>query len=58
MQISPIPSLDDETNQIRLMTAQIVGEEIIPNEHFLRRRDARAGQEWTRLIKMVQETCQ
>ena len=55
MQISPIPSLDDETNQIRLMTAQIVAEEIIPNEHFLRQRDARGVEEWVRLINMVKE---
>ena len=55
MQISPIPSLDDETNQIRLMTAQVVGEEIIPNEHFLRQRDKRGVEEWVRLINMVKE---
>jgi len=41
MQISPIPTLDDETNQIRLMTADIVANHIIPNEHFLRRRGTR-----------------
>jgi alkylation response protein AidB-like acyl-CoA dehydrogenase len=28
MQISPIPQLDDETNQIRLMTAELVAREI------------------------------
>jgi acyl-CoA dehydrogenase len=55
MQISPIPSLDDETNQIRLMTAEIVAQEIIPNEHFLRQRDERAVQEWARLINMVKQ---
>ena len=55
MQISPIPSLDDETNQIRLMTAEIVAKEIIPNEHFLRQRDKRGVQEWARLINMVKE---
>ena len=37
MQISPIPTLDDETNQIREMTAKIVAEDVIPNEHLLRR---------------------
>jgi acyl-CoA dehydrogenase len=36
MQIAPIPSLDDETNQIRLMTAEIVAGQIIPNENSLR----------------------
>ena len=43
MQISPIPQLDDETNQIRLMTAELVAREIIPNEHFLRRGAEAAG---------------
>ena len=38
MQIAPIPTLDDETNQLRLLTAEIVAKEIIPNEHFLMRR--------------------
>ena len=28
MQIAPIPHLDDETNQIRLMTAELVAREI------------------------------
>ncbi|MBW2389478.1 MAG: acyl-CoA dehydrogenase, partial [Deltaproteobacteria bacterium] len=37
MQISPIPTLDDETNQIRSMTAEIVAKHIIPNEHQLTR---------------------
>jgi len=55
MQIAPIPTLDDETNQIRLMTAQVVAEEIIPNEHFLRQRDERGLQEWARLINMVKQ---
>ena len=56
MQISPIPTLDDETNQIRLMTADIVANHIIPNEHFLRCRDERGIQEWARLIQMVKES--
>ena len=33
--VSPIPSLSDEVNQIRLDTAKIVGEHIIPNEEKL-----------------------
>ena len=53
MQIAPIPSLDDETNQIRLMTADIVASQIIPNEHFLRQADERGVQEWARLINLV-----
>jgi len=39
MHIAPIPTLDDATNQIRLLTAEIVANEIIPNEHFLQQRD-------------------
>ena len=42
MQISPIATLDDETNQIREMTARIVADQIIPNEHLLR-LGARSG---------------
>ncbi|MDZ7727820.1 MAG: acyl-CoA dehydrogenase family protein [Dehalococcoidia bacterium] len=36
MSISPIPSLDPEVNDIRLRTAEIVTNDIIPNEHRLR----------------------
>ena len=32
MQISPIPTLSDEINKIRTKTANIVAEQIIPNE--------------------------
>ncbi|MEX0943441.1 MAG: acyl-CoA dehydrogenase family protein [Pseudomonadales bacterium] len=32
MTVAPIPTLSDEVNQIRLDTAKIVGEQIIPNE--------------------------
>ncbi len=35
LQVSPIPSLSDEINQIRMDTAKIVGEHIIPNEDKL-----------------------
>jgi acyl-CoA dehydrogenase len=54
MQIAPIPTLDDETNQLRLMTAQVVAEHIIPNEHLLRlgRKQARL---WAELMQMVKE---
>jgi len=56
MQIAPIPTLDDETNQIRLMTAEIVAKHIIPNEHFLMRRgDPDTGKRWAELIAMVKE---
>jgi acyl-CoA dehydrogenase len=54
MQIAPIPTLDDQTNQLRLMTAQVVAEHIIPNEHLLRlgRKQARL---WAELMQMVKE---
>jgi acyl-CoA dehydrogenase len=55
MQISPIPTLDDETNQLRQMTAEIVASEIIPNEHFLRNRDERGIKEWVRLINLTKQ---
>ncbi len=55
MQISPIPTLDDETNQIRQMTAKIVAEDIIPNEHLLRRGMENA-QLWGDLAKKVKES--
>ena len=56
MQIAPIPTLDDATNQIRLLTAEIVAEHIIPNEHFLMRRgDPETGKRWAALIAMVKE---
>ena len=32
LSVAPIPTLSDEINQIRLDTAKIVGEQIIPNE--------------------------
>ena len=32
MQISPIPTLSDDINKIRSKTANIVAEQIIPNE--------------------------
>jgi len=55
MQISPIPTLDDETNQIRMMTADIVANHIIPNEHFLRGGSGKTRETWVRLINLVKE---
>ncbi len=56
MHIAPIPTLDDETNQIRLLTAEIVAQHIIPNEHFLMRRgDPDTGKRWAELIALVKE---
>ena len=56
MQISPIPTLDDETNQIRILTADIVANHIIPNEHFLiRRGEPETPKHWARLVHLVKE---
>jgi acyl-CoA dehydrogenase len=55
MQIAPIPTLDDETNQIRLMTAEIVAKHIIPAEHFLRTRDPDNRKRWGDLMNLVKE---
>ena len=55
MQIAAIPSLDDETNQIRLMTADVVANEVIPNEHFLRQPDERGVKESSRLVNLVKQ---
>ena len=55
MQISPISTLDDETNQIRELTARIVADEIIPNEHLLR-RGAESAQLWSKIQNRVKES--
>ena len=55
MQIAPIPTLDDETNQIRLMTAEVVASHIIPNEHVLQRRGDDAKKCWAELTGMVKD---
>ena len=35
MNVQPISTLSDRTNQIRLLTAEIVNREILPNENRL-----------------------
>jgi acyl-CoA dehydrogenase len=55
MQVSRIPSLDEETNQIRLMTADIVANHIIPNEHFLQRPGEQRIQIWGDLVNKVKQ---
>ena len=55
LQVSPIPSLDDETNQIRDMTARIVAEDVIPNEHALR-RGAESAELWAKIQSRVKES--
>ncbi len=55
MQVAPIPSLDDQTNQIRLSTAEIVSKDIIPNEHFLRRRDESSKKIWSDIVRKVKQ---
>jgi acyl-CoA dehydrogenase len=54
VQISPIPHLDDETNQIRLLTADLVTREVIPNEHLLR-RGKEAAECWARIQGLVKQ---
>jgi acyl-CoA dehydrogenase len=56
MQVAPIPTLDDETNQIRLLTAGIVSEVIIPNENLLWRGGERASTLRKEIQERVQET--
>ena len=55
MQIAPIPTLDNGTNQIRMMTADIVAGHIIPNEHLLRRGE-HASEQWAQLVNQVKES--
>ncbi len=61
MNVNPIPTLDDRVNQIRLATAEIVNEDILPNEDKLwgvsRQRDStkEARQEARELRQQVQE---
>jgi len=54
VKISPIPTLDDETNQIRQLTADLVTREVIPNEHFLR-RGKEAAEVWQRIQGLVKQ---
>ena len=35
MNVKPVPTLDDEVNEIRLGTAEIVNQNILPFEHKL-----------------------
>ncbi len=35
MNVKPVPTLDEEVNEIRLATAEIVNEDILPNEDRL-----------------------
>ena len=35
MNVKPVPTLDDEVNEIRLATADILNQDIVPNERHL-----------------------
>ena len=35
MNVKPVPTLNDEVNEIRLATAEIINKDILPNEHKL-----------------------
>jgi acyl-CoA dehydrogenase len=55
MQVSPIPTLDDKTNQIRLLTAEIVAKEIIPNEHFFQNPGEKRVKIWVELVRKIKQ---
>ena len=54
MQAAPIPTLDRETNDLRLRTADLVANHIIPAEPALRTGRDRA-EVWAKLIAMVKQ---
>jgi acyl-CoA dehydrogenase len=56
MQVAPIPTLDDETNQIRLLTADIVTELIIPSENLLWRGGGNSRKIRNEIRERVQKT--
>jgi acyl-CoA dehydrogenase len=45
MNCQPIPTLDERINDIRMRTAEIVNEDILPNEAFLWGRDVPPGED-------------
>ena len=51
MQIAPIPTLSKEINDIRLRTADIVGNQIIPNEGLI----YSGGEKSTKIRKQIRE---
>ncbi len=55
MQVSPIPTLDDHTNQIRQTTADIVANHVIPAESTLRQRNQHAAQVFKDLQQKVKQ---
>ena len=55
MQIAPIPTLDDELNQIRLSTADIVANQIIPNENILREPGEERVEVWRGIVEKVRQ---
>ncbi len=55
MQVSPIPTLDDHTNQIRQMTADIVANHVIPAENTQRQRNQHAAQVFKDLQQKVKQ---
>ncbi len=55
MQVAPIPTLDDQTNQIRLMTADIVVHDIIPNEHFFQQGSEKGTEIWSQIVPKVKQ---
>ena len=57
MNCQPIPTLDERINDIRMRTAQIVNEDILPNEAVLWARDRDAADDsesWTRRTERLE----
>ena len=53
MQIAPIPTLSDEINDIRLRTADIVANRIIPNEGKIYAGGDKSKKLRKQLLKMI-----
>jgi acyl-CoA dehydrogenase len=60
MNVQPIPTLNDRVNQIRLLTAEIVNQEILPNENklWVWRRDGSVDESQRRSSRELREKIQ
>ena len=54
MNCKPVPTLDERINDIRMRTAEIVNEHILPNEHRLwaERREGESFHERTEILEL------
>ncbi len=57
MNVKPVPTLDERINDIRMRTAEIVNNDILPNEHRLWRasRDRESWTEYTEALELRAE---